>query len=161
MSLFLFPFLSLLRLLQVVHMTGLTTDIAMSDIVITYRYDAGNSATKSLPLVVRGVTAEWTFFAISIRNLTSTQFIQNLTSDQKTKITVFTNLGRNSELSDFPICFYNQDALFQAIEYNYASTNLQKFLAFDLFLFRRIDTTKTWRSSDILRFVQCSCLHSL
>ena len=58
----------------------------------------------------RASEIDWTFFAISI---------QNLTSLSPTKVTVFTNLAKNSELSDFPICFYDVEALFSSIEVNY------------------------------------------
>ena len=61
--------------------------------------------------MLRASESAWSFFAISIRNMTNTT---------QTKITVFTNLGKKSELSNFPVCFFNEDALFEAIEYNCA-----------------------------------------
>ena len=37
----------------------------------------------------------------------------------KTRTTIFTNLGTNWELADFPVCMFDEKALFSSIEVNY------------------------------------------
>ena len=37
----------------------------------------------------------------------------------KTRTTIFTNLGTNWELADFPVCMFDDNALFTSIEVNY------------------------------------------
>lgn len=51
---------------------------------------------------------EWTFLAFTRFNSTST-----------TNSSVTTNLGRNIEGSTLPVCLYDDDALFSALEFNY------------------------------------------
>ena len=57
----------------------------------------------------RASEAGWTFLAVTVD--------QTSVSSQ-TRTTVFTNLGRNRELAAFPVCLFDQKALFQAIEVN-------------------------------------------
>jgi len=56
--------------------------------------------------------SEWTFLAISFRNVTSAARPQQET-------TVFTNLGTNRELLAAPTCLYDDVSFFNAIEVNY------------------------------------------
>ena len=55
--------------------------------------------------------SEWTFFAITYRNISSMQ--------DTFEGATFTDLGKNSELAQFPICLFDESALFSAIEINY------------------------------------------